>query len=378
MYETGKRELAKAHSLMERMEKHLTAEQAQMLTEQKTKTILGEAQTPQRSDVIQIDNLGYNLKTPEDLLKALTKEEFSPLKGWFVTLGYIKAFTELGKKTVKTSIEKFDDTEKANARELNSKILNKALDNPQYVMKGKTKGNIINPFHPDSRTWYIVEAAFTKVMYAQNPKYGEEKKRVEDWAEQYQKDNPEKVEKYLQAKNYQDFVGQLYYSRSTKSEPIPGTNMFKKGDNAYEMKFKTPTGVIKKYKKAYFIINDEDNVEQISEAEAKAYINLYGSEPVHRVSTDDDVVKEVAKAIQDTKDREHQGAWTTYDLDKIFLMNFSTKESNGDVKLTYYNPDVIVKYVDENTTKTSPAPAKYTKPGAFSKHIEQLRQNESI
>lgn len=383
MYETGKRELAKAHSLMERMERHLTAEQAQMITEQKTQSLLEEnANYPGRSDILTIDGQGHMFNTPEGLIRGLTKNGISPQKAWYVTLGYVKAFTEVDvdgvKKTLRTAVDNFDPSVVAQARELNSPRINQMIDNPQRVAKGINKGKIINPLQPNSKAKYVVEASVVRLMYGINPEWGEEKERVRSRLRDYEKENPDKVQAYLQSKGLMDFAGQAYDdARQSSEERIDGTNIFKKGENKYNMRFKTPYKVYKKLRSAYFVIDDDNDIKPLSEDEAKMYIKLFAVEPTHRVATYD-VVKEVDDIVKKIKDEEHQSLWTNYDLDKVFLLNFSTKESGGENKLTYFNPNVIVEYVEENTSKSNPSPARTTAPGAFSKHLEPYKPKTEL
>lgn len=341
--------------LMERMDKHYTIQEVNMIKEGKV----------DRSETLEIDNLNYNLKTPEDLYQALTKIGVPPQKGWFVTLGYIESFDKLGDKNISSSIESFNDDDIQNARQLNDPRLNNLIDNPQ---KNK-KGFMTNPYKPDSYTNYIVRAKVMQLVYGGMEDYAKQKEDVKKEIEQYQNSNKEKVQHYLMAKGLTDFVGQSYDdARNQSGENINGFSGKKYDDGSYNISFRTPKTQYKVLEYKYFLIKDANTIEEISKETAETYAKMYGVVQQHKVNKDDDIVKEVDQAIKEIKKRYHgESVFTTYKSDSIFLLKFATQD--GHKKLIYNNENAIVKFIKERKKTSGNEPAVYTSKGAMSKYL---------
>lgn len=360
---------------MNRMGRHLTASQAEAYERKYINESIGE--DIKRSGVYQTDNIAHSLSTPEELITALTNDEISPKKSWFVTIGYIKGFDKLGNKKIGTSISKFDDDASVAARALNNDRLNTILDNPTIIDKGRNKGSISNPYMPSTGTNYIVEASIIRLMYGRNDAYAAQKDAVKRDLAQYMSDNPDDVKYYMTnhtdryGHHLIDFVDQSYDdARADTTTKIPGTNAFQKADGTYGMRFNTPKGIFKKLKTQYFLITDENTVEPISKEEAEAYANLYGTIPTKTPETDA-IIAKVKKDIEDIKLKNHKGdVWTNYDLDSVFFMNFAEGE-NSKNKLQYYNPDAIVEFVKEKESKkTGISPARRLASGVMKPHFD--------
>lgn len=368
MNKEAKYDLSMMQSLMERMDKHLTineSKNAKMNSLAKNGLILEN-----RDGVFQSDNVTYSLSTPDELIKALSKPGMSPNNSWFVTVGYISKYEKLGKKAIKSGVDSFNQKDVDDARALNSKWLNGILDNQTQ----NKKGQIVNPFREDSYSNYIVEVSLTQLMYGRGDAYGKEKDAVYADLAQYQKDNPEDVKHYMEANGIVNFIDQAYRSKGDTSTEIPNTRARQRADGGYEISFNTPKTAFKKLRQAYFIITDEDNIQPISREEAVAYANLYGVESVAKPSQNPDtVVAKVDDAIKQIKLKHHgDTTWTNYNLDSVFLLNFTTEE-NGRLKLQYYNPDAIVEFVKGRDLKKGTVPSRKTSPGVFKKHLDDFR-----
>ena len=369
MNKETKEELSKMQSLMERMNKHYTKTEAE---ENKTKFLNEALEETGRDSVYTHDNLAYNLSSPEELIQALTTDGISPKKSWFVTLGYIKGFKELGKKKISSSIEKYGDDEINVIRNMDSPRLNDILNNPQTVEKGRNKGKIINPYMPDSYSNFIVEASIIRLMYGRNDEYFKQKDATKRELAQYQNDNPDDVKHYMTSKGLMDFVDQSYDdARADTTTHVPGTNVFQKQNGAYEMRFNTPKGVFQKLKTQYFLITDEDTVEPISKEEAEAYANLYGVVSAKKEETDE-IIAKVKKDIDEIKARNHKGdIWGRYDLDGVFFMNFS-EGNDSKKKLQYYNPNAIVEFVKGRELKSGTVPSRRLTNGVMKPHFDKI------
>lgn len=350
--------------LMERMENYHSNQEVEKIRESFNS----------RTDTVVIDNQAIQVKTPEDLITVLTKEDMSPKKTWFVTLGYVSKFDKLGDKKISSSIEKFNDNDINSARELNDQILNNILDNPQMNKKGK----IMNPYMTDSYTNYIVQAKIVSLQYGGTEAYGRQKKEVENELNKYQEENPEKVKEYLDAKGYQDFVGQSYDdARATSKVKVDNINAHQYDNGEYELNFFTPKTIYKELETKYFLIKEDDEnntkIEEISADVAKSYANLFGVIPVKRETEGNEVVKEVDDVIRQIKEKHHGARlYTQYNLNSVFLLNFATE--GGRQKLRYYNPDAVVRYVKGRDLKTKSIPSRYTTKGAFSKYFDAMKK----
>lgn len=349
------KELNEILFLMERMDKHYTIQEVNNIREGKI----------DRSETLEVDNLNYNLKTPEDLYKSLTKIGVPPQKGWFVTLGYIEGFDKLGDKSISSSIESFNDKDIESVKQLNDPKLNNLIYNPQKNKKGFT----INPYKPDSYTNYIVKAKIMQLVYGGMSDYAKQKEDAKKEIEQYQINNKEKVQHYLTAKGLTDFVGQSYDdARNSSGEELNGVSGKKYDDGSYNISFRTPKTLYKVLDYKYFLITDENTVEEISKEAAESYANIYGIVKQQRVNKDDDIVKEVDQAIRDIKTRHHgDSVFTTYKSDSIFLLKFATQD--GHKKLTYHNENAIVKFIKERKKVSGNIPSVYTSKGAFAKYL---------
>lgn len=378
MKQEAQNELKQMQMLMERMDKHYTQREVEALNES-----LFETSKVSRNNFTQMDGTTYNLSTPEELIQTLSKKGFSPKRGWFVTLGYVKRLNKLGDKEIKGSVESFDDSSVESARSIGSERINGLIDNPQYIEKGKGKGNIRNPYMPNSKSNYIVEVSIMTLMYGRNDVWGKQKEMVKNDLARYQSENPEDVQYYMDTYNSNprnanrqmiSFADQSYDDARAKNyDNVPDTNIKHYLNGKYEFSFNTPKGIFKKAKTQYYLITDEDNIEPISKEEVKAYANLYGVIPQKKVETDE-IFAKVKNAIEDAKLKNHKGdVWTTYDLDSVFLMNFTPEDGNGS-KLQYYNPNAIVEFVEQNELKSGTVPARRTTPGAMSKYFDTLKQ----
>lgn len=364
------KELNKAQSLMERMEQHLTLTEAHRLYEK----------DDERNDTVSMDGNVYELNNPKQLIQLLSKEGYSPKKSWYVTLGYVKKFDKLGNKTIRGSVDAFNQDDVDYAKSLNSDMLNSLVDNPQM-----SRGKISNPY-VDSYSNYIVEVQVLRLMYGRNEEYGIQKQNVKNALGKYQDENPELVQNYLQKKGLIDFTGQSYDdARANNFEKIPNVNGKQRvsgvdanGNNVYgdfQLNFNTPKTVYKKLRSAYFIIKDEGSIEEISADEANAYARLYGVTPVSRVNNDEADVQAVDKAIKDIKAQYHGGdVWTNYSLDSVFLLKFSLGNDNNN-KLIYYNPNAIVEFVKSKDLKSGSVPSRRTNAGVFKPHFDRLKED---
>ena len=372
MNKESKTELAQMLSLMERMDCHLTKEEADAAI---TRKLINENVIPEedRYNEITMDGNTYKLDSPEHLIQALTKKGISPKKSWYVTIGYVKSFDKLGNSTknIKSAVDSFNDDDVNAARGLNSPWLNNMLDN-QITNK---KGQITNPYMTDSYTNYIAEVSLIRLMYGRNEEYAKQKSNVQAALAQYEKDNPDDVAHYKEANNIVDFARQGYDdARQTSWTKIPDVNGNEFDDGSYELQFNTPKSVFKKIETKYFLITDEDNISEISAAEAEAYAKLYGVEPTHRAPNSDTVIAKIDADIKKIKAQHHGGdVWTRYPLDGVFLMNFSEGEDSS-IKLQYYNPNAIVRFVKGRQLKSGTIPSRYTSKGAFASHFDKLKE----
>ena len=381
MQKESKVQLTQMMSLMERMDKHYTNDQAALLTENKLreKNLLKESvDEVDRNTDVEIDNNVYVLNDPEELVKVMSKPDMSPAKGWFVTLGYVEGFSKLGSKKIASNITGFDSEVVDRVKGLGFDRLNNIIDNPKIIDKGKTKGNISNPYMPDSFSNFIVRVDKLQLMYGRNEEYGKQKQSVENDLAAYQEQNPEDVKHYAEYMDANgrpiiDFAKQAYDdARGTSKTQVPGTNIYQYNDGSYEMSFNTPLKAFKRLKTSYFLITDENTIEEISEDEVKAYADLFGVEVTKKVADMDEIVSKVDKFIKDTKQKYHGGdAWTQYKLNSIFLMNFAT--ADGRQKLQYYNPNAIVRFVKGRELKSGTVPSRYTTSGVFKPHLEKFK-----
>ena len=191
------KELNKAQSLMERMEQHLTLTEAHRLYEK----------DDERNDTVSMDGNVYELSNPKQLIQLLSKEGYSPKKSWYVTLGYVKKFDKLGNKTIRGSVDAFNQDDVDYAKSLNSDMLNSLVDNPQM-----SRGKISNPY-VDSYSNYIVEVQVLRLMYGRNDEYGIQKQNVKNALGKYQDENPELVQNYLQKNFLKDFLMQVLQNK---------------------------------------------------------------------------------------------------------------------------------------------------------------------
>lgn len=368
MNKESKYELSMMQSLMERMDKHLTMNEskASKINTLKENGLVLE----DRLGTVDFDNVTKSLSTPQELISALASPGMSPANSWYVTVGYISKYEKLGKKSIKTAVDSFDQTAVDNARGLNSEWLNNILDNPVQ----NKKGQISNPFREDSYTNYIVEVSVARLMYGRGKAYGEEKQKVLKDLEQYQREHPEDVEHYMEVNGLASFADQAYRMKTDNTTEVPNTRARQRADGGYEISFNTPKSVFKKLAQLYFVITDENSIKQISKEEAEAYANLYGVESVAKPSQNPDaVVAKIDDEIKRIKQLHHgDTTWTNYNLDSIFLLNFTTEE-NGRQKLQYYNPNAIVEFVKGRELKKGTVPSRRTKPGIFEPHLSGLR-----
>ena len=369
MNKEAKYDLSMMQSLMERMDKHLTLNEskaAKVNSLNKNGLVLED-----REGTVQFDNVTKSLSSPNELITALSSPGMSPADSWYVTVGYISKYEKLGKKSIKTAVDNFDPTAVNNARGLNSDWLNGILDN-QVQNK---KGQISNPFREDSYTNFIVEVSVARLMYGRGKAYGAEKEKVMADLDQYQREHPEDVQHYMDVNGLVSFSDQAYRAKADSTTEVPNTRARQRADGGYEISFNTPKSVFKKLAQLYFVITDEDNIKQISKEEAEAYANLYGVESVAKPSQNPDaVVAKIDDEIKKIKQTHHGDTiWTNYNLDSIFLLNFSTEE-NGRQKLQYYNPDAIVEFVKGRELKKGTVPSRRTNPGIFEPHLKGLRQ----
>lgn len=359
--------------MMERMDNHYTSSEVEFLKE----NTCMEAGAP-RSNVANIDGNTYNLSNPQDLVNVMSHEDMTPKKGWYVTIGYIESFAKLGKKNIGMARNEYSEDELNRAHALNSEWINGMVDNPSQVLKGKNKGLTLNTAKPDSVSNFIIQVSKVQLMYGRNEEYAKQKDLVRQDLAQYQNDNPDKVGEYLAAKNLTDFNGQSYDdARNSSMVNIPGTNIRQNvDDKSYTMSFNTPAKVFKKYGTKYYLIQDENTVKELSEEEVNMYVELFGVEAQHRVSTDSAVVQEVDKFIKDTKAMRHNGdVWTSHKLDQVFLLNFTT-EGNGRTKLHYFNPNVIYKFVKDKDLKSGFVPGRTLNAKALEPHLQQYNTEE--
>lgn len=382
MQKESKVQLSKMMSLMERMDRHYTNDQAKILLENdlRSKNLLNEEiEEADRSTAVQIDNNTYSLSDPNELVRVMSKEDMTPAKGWFVTLGYVEGFSKLGNKKIANNVGSFNKEVSDKVKGLGFDRLNNIIDNPTIIDKGKTKGNISNPYMPDSYSNFIVRVDKIQLMYGRNEEYGKQKQNVQNDLAAYQEQNPEDIKHYSEymaskGRPILDFPTQSYDdARATQKTRIPNTNIYQYDDGSYEMSFNTPLKAFKRLKTAYFLITDENTIEEISEEEAKAYGELFGVEVTKKVADTDEIVKRVDKFIKDTKQKYHSGdLWTQYKLNSIFLLNFATED--GRQKLQYYNPNAVVRFVKGRELKSGNIPSRYTASGVFKPHLEKMKQ----
>lgn len=372
MNKETKSELAQMMSLMERMDRHYTSSQANALVESKLISE-GLMEVEDRANEISLDGNTYKLDSPERLIQALSKKGISPKKSWYVTLGYVESFAKLGNKNIKSAVDSFNQTDVDDARALNSPWLNNMLDN-QVTNK---KGQITNPYVTDSYTNYIAEVSLIRLMYGRNDEYGVQKNNVKAALAKYRQDNPDNVQHYMDVNGLIDFANQGYDDdRADNTSKIQDTNAKQNADGSYTLHFNTPKTVFKKIKKLYFVISDENTIKEISEAEANAYARLYGMETAHRAPNPDAVIAQVDKDIKQIKAQYHGGdVWTQYPLNSVFLMNFTTGD-NSDIKLQYFNPNAIVRFVKGRTLKSGNVPSRYTTAGTFKDTFHALKEFE--
>lgn len=369
-------ELAHIKSLIERTEKpsQFTAMTAQ---DNFQKKLINEM-ADDRTDTTLMDGMAYNLNSPQELVNTLSKAGFSPKKSWFVTLGYVNGVTKLGNKSVSSAVEKFDDDTVNNARSLNSPFLNDLIDNPQTVEKGINKGKINNPYS-DSYSNFIIEASIVRLQFGRQGSYADEKNAALADIEQYEKDNPEDVAYYKEKMGLVAGLADQAYddARNDKSVHVPNTPLYQKDidSDKYEMRFNTPQNIFNKTKSAYFLVKDENTVVPLTQQEVESYINLFGVIKSKKVE-DDAIIAKVKKTISDIKTKHHgANIFTKYDLDKIFLMNF-TAENDPDTKLQYYNPDVIINFVKGRSLKSGDIPGRQLAQGVMTPHLATLAGNE--
>lgn len=379
-----KKQLVQMQSLMERMDKHYTKYQAAELTKQKliNENLWSEGGKVNRDTVVQMDNNTYSLSNPEELVRVMSQEDMTPKKNWFVTLGYVCGVTELGDKEIKNNVQSFDPETAKQIKTLGFDRLNNIIDNPSIIDKGTTKGNIRNPYMPDSYSNFIVKVEKLKLMYGRGEEYGKQKQGVEQDLEIYQRENPEDVQHYIdyvanKPKNpYQitSFPQQAYGMKSDKRTRVPDTNIYQYPDGSYEMDFNTPLKVYKRLKVAYYLITDENNIEEITPEEVKAYVELFGVKAKEKVASEDEIVARVENFINDTKKKRHNGdLYNHYKLNSIFLLNFATEE--GRQKLQFYNPNAIVRFVKGRELKSGNVPSRYTAAGLFTPHLEKMKED---
>lgn len=367
----SKKKIVEMLSLVERMDKHCTKNESSILLENK---MIKEGLND-RSNVAIVDNVAHSINNPEELIKIMSKEDMTPSKGWYVTLGYVEGFSKLGKKKISNNIDPANITDdlKTRLKGLGHDRINKIIDNPQIIDKGRSKGNVRNPYMPDSYSNYIVRVDKIRLMYGRNEEYGKQKDAVKQDLAKYQQEHPDEVQYYMDNNSMIDFASQSYDdARATTKRKIPNTNVYQYDDNSYEFNFNTPKSVYSRLKTSYFLITDENNIEEISESEAQAYAELFGVEETHKTQNDA-IIKQVEDAIKDIKTRHHGGdIWTKYKLDSIFLLNFASEEGNQ--KLQYYNPNAIVRFVKGRELKSGTVPSRYTTPGVFKSHLEKMKQ----
>jgi hypothetical protein len=384
MQKESKVQLSKMMSLMERMDKHYTNDQAKVLLENdlRSKNLLKEEiEEADRGTAVQIDNNTYSLSDPEELVRVLSKKDMTPQKGWFVTMGYVCGVTELGDKQIQKGVDSFEPGSPERVKSLGFDRLNNIIDNPTIIDKGINKGKIKNPYMPDSNSNFIVKVEKIQLMYGRNEEYGKRKQDVEHDLEAYQHENPEDVQHYIdyvanRPKNpYQitSFPQQAYGMKSDNRTRVPNTNIFQYPDGSYEMDFNTPLKVYKRLKVAYFLINDENNIEEITPEEVKAYVDLFGVKANKKVANEDEIVARVEKFINDTKTKRHNGdLYNHYKLNSIFLLNFATED--GRQKLQFYNPNAVVRFVKGKELKSGITPSRYTASGLLKPHLEKMKQ----
>lgn len=377
-----KKQLVQMQSLMERMEKHYTKYQAAELTKQKliNENLWSEGGKANRDTAVQMDNNVYSLSDPNELMLVLSKKEMTPAKNWFVTLGYVEGFTKLGSKKIANNIASFNPEVSDRIKGLGFDRLNSIIDNPTIIDKGQNKGNIRNPYMPDSNSNFIVRVDKLQLMYGRNEEYGKQKQNVQNDLETYQSENPEDVKHYAEymasiGKPILDFPKQSYDdARASHKTKVPNTNAYQYDDGSYELSFNTPLKAFKRLKTSYFLITDENTIEEISEEEVKAYGELFGVEVTKKVADTDEIVARVDKFIKDTKEKHHGGdLWTQYKLDSIFLLNFATE--GGRQKLQYYNPNAVVRFVKGRELKSGTIPSRYTTAGVFTPHLEKMKED---
>lgn len=330
-----------------------------------------------RNDIGMLDNQAIQLNTPESLVQYLSKnEQMSPQKSWFVTVGYVKNFEKLGDKEIQKSVEKIGDEEISYARGLNSKHLNKLIDSPQL----NKKGSIINPYRSDVYSNYVVQIDVISLMYGRNDEWAKQKTAVKNDLEQYQRDNKDKVDYYLSHKVDKDgnpmivdFANQSYDdARANRYEKVPNTNIKHHDDGSYSINFNTPKTVFKKLRSKYLLITDENTIEELTKEELDAYVRIYGVVPVKKESGGDETVKEVDKIIKDIKSKHSGGdVWTNYKLDRIFMMNFTTKGSHQ--PLQYYNEDVIIDFVKGRELKSGVIPNRQISKGLLKPYFNSMK-----
>lgn len=375
MDKSTKVQLLKMQSLMERMDNHMTNDQA---SEHIKNKLLKEGleEVADRTNVAVIDGQSISLSDPDKLVQILTKGGMSPKKAWRVTLGYIKSVTQLGNKKVGTTADGFSDEVSDKVRRGGYERLTNIIDNPETILKGINKGKIRNPYKPDSYTDFIIQIDKVMLMYGREEEYMKQKNAVKADLEKYQQEHPDDVAYY---KDYMDkkgrplldFPNQSYDDlRATHKQRVPGTNMYQYDDGSYELSFNTPLKVFKKLKTSYYLIKDANTIEEITPEEVQSYVEMFGAEVIAKTETDA-IVARVDKAIKDAKKLRHNGdIWTQYKLDSIFMMNFSSED--GRTKLQYYNPNAIVRYVKGRSLKSGDIPSLYTKPGALKSHLDKF------